>query len=125
MLLFMCVFYFYKQKTSYEMRISDWSSDVCSSDLPARAGRPSTRDDAPARPDAIADRAENRRSRSPAAARPLHHRHAARATAIAAQATNSPAVERKGVWSGKSVSGRVDIGGSRIIKKKKNIQSII
>src|SRR3546814_9586813 len=26
-------FYFFKQKTAYEMRISDWSSDVCSSDL--------------------------------------------------------------------------------------------
>src|SRR3546814_9595844 len=30
-------FFFFKQKTAYEMRISDWSSDVCSSDL--RAGR--------------------------------------------------------------------------------------
>src|SRR3546814_7253703 len=29
-------FFFFKQKTSYEMRISDWSSDVCSSDLPVR-----------------------------------------------------------------------------------------
>src|SRR3546814_2968965 len=29
----MCVFFFCKQKTAYEMRISDWSSDVCSSDL--------------------------------------------------------------------------------------------
>src|SRR3546814_7239837 len=31
----MCVFFFFffKQKTAYEMRISDWSSDVCSSDL--------------------------------------------------------------------------------------------
>src|SRR3546814_10096714 len=28
----MC-FFFFKQKTSYDMRISDWSSDVCSSDL--------------------------------------------------------------------------------------------
>src|SRR3546814_2887655 len=28
----MC-FFFFKQKTAYEMRISDWSSDVCSSDL--------------------------------------------------------------------------------------------
>src|SRR3546814_1111299 len=29
-----CVFFFFfKQKTAYEMRISDWSSDVCSSDL--------------------------------------------------------------------------------------------
>src|SRR3546814_6676395 len=28
-----CFFLFFKQKTAYEMRISDWSSDVCSSDL--------------------------------------------------------------------------------------------
>src|SRR3546814_4892331 len=28
-------FFFFKQKTAYEMRISDWSSDVCSSDLAA------------------------------------------------------------------------------------------
>src|SRR3546814_6242101 len=27
------VFFFFKQKTAYEMRISDWSSDVCSADL--------------------------------------------------------------------------------------------
>src|SRR3546814_4754309 len=30
-------FFFFKQKTAYEMRISDWSSDVCSSDLPTSA----------------------------------------------------------------------------------------
>src|SRR3546814_1475428 len=30
------VFFFFKQKTAYDMRISDWSSDVCSSDLLAR-----------------------------------------------------------------------------------------
>src|SRR3546814_4460330 len=29
----LAVFFFFKQKTAYEMRISDWSSDVCSSDL--------------------------------------------------------------------------------------------
>src|SRR3546814_2397789 len=29
----LCVIFFFKQKTAYEMRISDWSSDVCSSDL--------------------------------------------------------------------------------------------
>src|SRR3546814_7289620 len=29
----MSMFFFFKQKTAYEMRISDWSSDVCSSDL--------------------------------------------------------------------------------------------
>src|SRR3546814_7392235 len=33
-LLLVC-FFFFKQKTAYEMRISDWSSDVCSSDLMA------------------------------------------------------------------------------------------
>src|SRR3546814_8115742 len=32
--LLLC-FFFFKQKTAYEMRISDWSSDVCSSDLMA------------------------------------------------------------------------------------------
>src|SRR3546814_5072695 len=33
LLLFFYFFFFVKQKTAYEMRISDWSSDVCSSDL--------------------------------------------------------------------------------------------
>src|SRR3546814_6642562 len=37
-LCFLFLFFFFKQKTAYEMRISDWSSDVCSSDL--LAGRP-------------------------------------------------------------------------------------
>src|SRR3546814_11426175 len=34
------LFFFFKQKTAYEMRISDWSSDVCSSDLLPFGGRP-------------------------------------------------------------------------------------
>src|SRR3546814_1825327 len=33
MTLYICVVFFFKQKTAYEMRIWDWSSDVCSSDL--------------------------------------------------------------------------------------------
>src|SRR3546814_12359418 len=33
----MVLFFFFKKKTAYEMRISDWSSDVCSSDLRATA----------------------------------------------------------------------------------------
>src|SRR3546814_9132356 len=33
------VCFFFKQKTAYEMRISDWSSDVCSSDLMDRTGK--------------------------------------------------------------------------------------
>src|SRR3546814_6717399 len=32
-MLLLFLFFFFKQKTAYEMRISDWSSDVCSSDL--------------------------------------------------------------------------------------------
>src|SRR3546814_4430465 len=32
-----CSLFFFKQKTAYEMRISDWSSDVCSSDLRAHS----------------------------------------------------------------------------------------
>src|SRR3546814_4581320 len=50
MVLFVVLFLF-KQKTAYEMRISDWSSDVCSSDLPSvwnecgvLVGRPRVRD---------------------------------------------------------------------------------
>src|SRR3546814_2163217 len=35
MYFFIFLFFFFKQKTAYEMRISDWSSDVCSSDLAA------------------------------------------------------------------------------------------
>src|SRR3546814_7920395 len=43
--MFVFSFFFFKQKTAYEMRISDWSSDVCSSDLGLehllhRRGRP-------------------------------------------------------------------------------------
>src|SRR3546814_11936180 len=34
-----CCFFFFKQKTAYEMRISDWSSDVCSSDLSSLIGQ--------------------------------------------------------------------------------------
>src|SRR3546814_2858211 len=33
-------FFFFKQKTAYGLRISDWSSDVCSSDLNSRPGVP-------------------------------------------------------------------------------------
>src|SRR3546814_6116835 len=39
------IFFFFKQKTAYEMRISDWSSDVCSSDLLQGRGS-ATRDEA-------------------------------------------------------------------------------
>src|SRR3546814_4727810 len=36
--LYLVVFFLFKQKTAYDVRISDWSSDVCSSDLPQGDG---------------------------------------------------------------------------------------
>src|SRR3546814_9586987 len=52
----MC-FFFFKQKTAYEMRISDWSSDVCSSDLRTadRVGRVAMRSDVGSTLGAFAD----------------------------------------------------------------------
>src|SRR3546814_7266263 len=95
--------FFFKQKTAYEMRISDWSSDVCSSDLSppdTSTGRCRTirapwhhAHDAPARH--AADRPSHRQT----------HRRAAAATPV----------ERKSVVEGKSVSVRVDLGGRRSI----------
>src|SRR3546814_6291141 len=63
------VFFFFKQKTAYEMRISDWSSDVCSSDLgaPSRAPRLGAGDGA-----ALADPRDGDRGR---ARHPLHRRY--------------------------------------------------
>src|SRR3546814_10057833 len=60
----MCVlvFVFYlKQKTAYEMRISDWSSDVCSSDLPAYAGEQPPAAGIPGRAGAAGARPRDRR----------------------------------------------------------------
>src|SRR3546814_2681480 len=51
------LFFFFKQKTAYEMRISDWSSDVCSSDLHAPDAIGLARIDAAA---AIGDAADDR-----------------------------------------------------------------
>src|SRR3546814_9552418 len=49
-LMYIDSFFFFKQKTAYELRISDWSSDVCSSDLQFR---PSQRDQPPVLPVAV------------------------------------------------------------------------
>src|SRR3546814_6544584 len=46
---FYALFFCFKQKTAYEMRISDWSSDVCSSDL-AQDHRPRDAGDDPGHP---------------------------------------------------------------------------
>src|SRR3546814_11704867 len=104
------------------MRISDWSSDVCSSDLPSCGS-------------GARIRRRYRAFQAPAHVRrttPLPHDCTADARqggygicrgcpdAEAALSGNPLSyVDRKSVVSGKSVSVRVDLGGRRIIKKKK------
>src|SRR3546814_16729849 len=101
------------------MRISDWSSDVCSSDLSAggcraprlrSAWRPDRRGrhEHPVARGPVVCAAAGRVARGAGAlcrmlARPLGHRAAA---------------DRESVVKGKSVSVRVDVGGRSIIKKK-------
>src|SRR3546814_18367614 len=82
------------------MRISDWSSDVCSSDLPGRLA-------------AGADRLARHRGG-------MGRRHRRRVPGLAAVPGGHR--DRKSVVLGKSVSVRVDVGGRRIIKKKQNMQ---
>src|SRR3546814_1999985 len=102
-------FFFFKQKTAYEMRISDWSSDVCSSDLKAASA-----------PFLIPSPAYFSIVRSNA-------RNCAGLTGLPSSAMPQPSIrafnasprDRKSVGEGKRVSVRVDLGGRRIIKKKK------
>src|SRR3546814_17955456 len=107
-------FFFFKQKTAYEMRISDWSSDVCSSDLPAAQH---DRLDPPGIGDAgqrVAVQQHQvgtvpRRDAAGAVAQPVAGRRRRRLQAL---------LDRKSVVAGKRVSVRVDLGGRRIIQKK-------
>src|SRR3546814_7208697 len=64
-----CVFFF-KQKTAYEMRISDWSSDVCSSDLDPRGRKL----DSSAKGRALIPAGENQGVRSVHLFLPVHFR---------------------------------------------------
>src|SRR3546814_18820622 len=106
------IIFFFKQKTAYELRISDWSSDVCSSDL----GSATHVLHLPAVLQNHARRAAGQRSRLRCASRPASFRtHKNRDHRF-------PPQDRKSVVSGKRVSGRVKTGGRRIIKKKTKIQ---
>src|SRR3546814_9155922 len=101
------VFFFFKQKTAYEMRISDWSSDVCSSDLGRLARHGCTAE-------FLVDRHQHHREQPPPeAARPRPVGHCLQPLG---ERREDRSEERR---VGKSVSVRVDLGGRRIIKKKK------
>src|SRR3546814_16955248 len=111
-------FFFFKQKTAYEMRISDWSSDVCSSDLPAAAGRAA----APAGSARSRPRRTGARRRPP---RPAAGYGPARGRDSADPPSPRPPgrrTDRKSVVSGKSVSVRVDLVGRRVIKTKTHVR---
>src|SRR3546814_7583089 len=100
--LFLSVFLFFKQKTAYEMRISDWSSDVA---LPICS--------------------TNRRGK-----RFVELLIAARAwqadLIVVGGTSRIEEPDRKSVVKGKSVSVRVALGGSRInINKKPNVNATI
>src|SRR3546814_14595053 len=97
------------------MRISDWSSDVCSSDLQGNDIKPYTVSDFTIAPgetyDVLVNITENK-----------HYAIYAESidtvgAAYGALITSPSQQDRKSVVSGKSVSVRVDLGGRRVIKK--------
>src|SRR3546814_13356721 len=109
------------------MRISDWSSDVCSSDLHRTIGKTDHGEGRGVRvgPDRRKNR-ETRRlarrhARPPARADPRRRTGGDRngQVAQAVEPARRPGVgtERKSVVTGKSVEVRVDLGGRRILKK--------
>src|SRR3546814_15749871 len=105
------MFFFFKQKTEYEMRISDWSSDVCSSDLAAGRQRHGLCA-------GVADQCRRARRQIRPRRADAHHGGPARGGRHRA-GTGSTERDRKSVVEGKSVSERVNSGGRRIILKKK------
>src|SRR3546814_18034504 len=107
------------------MRISDWSSDVCSSDLEGDEGR-ARRDGCRFRPlRARTVRRGGRCARLCLSRRDYEHggglSSRVRGAAASAHGRERPcgAGARKSVVEGKSVSVRVDLGGRRSLKKKK------
>src|SRR3546814_12037665 len=111
------VFFFFKQKTAYEMRISDWSSDVCSSDLAQVQGAKAALDNAQLDLDYTEIRA-------PVGGR-IDRNFISVGNLVSPDETiltRIVSLDRKSVVSGKSGSVRVDLGGRRSIKKKNTIK---
>src|SRR3546814_12496350 len=118
------VVFFFKQKTAYEMRISDWSSDVCSSDLTAKATFTVGAEGVVL--ESIEVQADKASLGTLVGLEQLDIAWDAtggRWTVDAAQQGDGSGGDRKRVVEGKSVSVRVDLGGRRIFKKKKYDQN--
>src|SRR3546814_18382815 len=119
------LFFLFKQKTAYEMRISDWSSDVCSSDLRIAASRRASC------ATTSASRAEKGQSSACARISPtapprvirrntqLPSRRRSTIPASTNLRTWRDTRDRKTAVKGKRVSDRDEIGGRSCIKKKK------
>src|SRR3546814_19660747 len=117
-------FFFFKQKTAYEMRISDWSSDVCSSDLQDAIGRQAGAKDRVGDEGLAALHDEEADEHGGAEEDPHHHggRLQGGDRRFLHGGPGQPPMQtgdedRQRVVEGKSVSVRVDTGGRRIIKK--------
>src|SRR3546814_19038196 len=115
-----CIVFFVKRKTEYELRISDWSSYVCSSDLQGRRDRPQEQLCARTQAD-VRGCNDHRLQDQRLCARHDARRHLSIVRLSRARRCRRAraAQDRKSVVSGKSVSVRVDPGGRRIIKKKR------
>src|SRR3546814_2560823 len=115
------MFFLFKQKTAYEMRISDWSSDVCSSDLVISASAAIRATRALAKYDKVQRESETptMATSSDGACRCSRPARAARndlgSLSELADLDTPGLRDRKSVVSGKSVSVSVDLGGRRLI----------
>src|SRR3546814_15622280 len=121
--------FFFNQKTAYDLRISDWSSDVCSSDLDAASLAPgaATAVIVTTLPGVVTNRHR-------VEVTPLFPTSGLDCVAWVSGSNNvawfvrNPSgnpygtIARKSVVQGKSLSVRVDLGGRRIIKKNKHTQ---
>src|SRR3546814_11157627 len=110
------VFFCSKKKTAYDMRISVWSSDVCSSDLRTVFWSP-TAPDTSATITAITGTWRNARAGTTTCIGNTGTNSTCSPDAIAAEPAAISA-DRKSVVKGKSVSVRVDHGVRRIIQQK-------
>src|SRR3546814_20822340 len=120
--LYLCYF-FYKQKTAYEMRISDWSSDVCSSDLVTSSRTPGIDENSCSTPsiwtDVTAAPCREARSTRRSALPSVRPKPRSSGTAMMFALR-----DRKSVVEGTSVSVSVDLGGRCHIINNTHITNI-